>query len=117
MYLTIIGLLYVGFDNCLKSKLTIILSYFSCMPDSPTQRGRKSLVKAVLASCTTGMFSIQQWWHSVYRVNPCYKTNTGNKTAQLCVWYVCVLWTGVQTVDHKNMTVGQHTVHPNMVMQ
>ena len=68
MYLIIIGLLHVGFDNCLKSKLTIIL-YYSRVPDSPTQRGRKS------GESCTGMFSIQQWWHSVYRVNPCYKTN------------------------------------------
>ena len=35
-------------------------------------------------------------------------------TALQLVYLGCVVWFGIQAVDHKNITVGQYVVPPNM---
>ena len=75
----------------------------ACVPDSPTQRGRNSLVKTVLAS-------LYCW--NVLVIHKQHRSAAGTYVVAMC----SVI--GIQTVDHNNiMTVGQNVVRPNMAVQ
>ena len=87
---------------------------------TPTQEGRENLVKAALASCTSGMFIICNNFYILARSSANYVNVSCNALApynMACDMHAIALWFGIQTVNHKNVTVSYNVVRPNTAVQ